>query len=215
MKSLNLFAKAAILSAGLMLLTAAVQAAPSVGTKWRLLDHPDAALADPSIPIQYGLRLDQLGGAAEDRTFSTELDSVKLVLHWQEADKAVISGTLRRNGNRVGDVWTVTYTLTGITDTGNGFTATNGSGTMTGPGSDSPITLTGYQKNGTGSAFDFLADGHRMPDSSTVVGRGWIVPANTDDWLVTAVQVPVPATIGLLGVGLIGLGAVVRRATSR
>ena len=73
--------------------------------------------------------------------------------------------------------------------------------------------LTGEQ-NGSGFAFLFLADGHRIDgDDSTPVGRGWLQPpGSTDDWLVQAALIPEPGTGLLLGLGLTALGARRRRA---
>ena len=61
--------------------------------------------------------------------------------------------------------------------------------------------------------FEFLADGLRIDgDNDSPVGRGWLMPpSTTNDWIVRAVLVPVPATGLLMGLGLVGLAAFRRR----
>lgn len=166
----------------------------SPGT-YRLLDHgfgnqgPD-----------YGLRVDALSNTL----FSTELGGVQTLLTWSGGSTATISGTLHNNTTT--DIWQVNYVLTGVVAVGTqGFTATMGSGTLTDPLSN--VTPINGEINGAGIAFDFLADGHRLPgDSDTAVGRGWLLPPNsTDDWLVRAELIPEPGSALLISLGLASL----------
>ncbi len=116
----------------------------------------------------------------------------------------------------MGDTWLVNYVLSDVTAAGGGFTASAGTGTLTDPLSNVTI-LSGEAKGGSGPAFEFFPDGHRIPgDAITTVGRGWLLPpSSTDDWLVRAVVVPEPTTTALLAAGLVGLGFAGRRRRSR
>ena len=167
---------------------------------YQLFDHGAGSLGPA-----YGLRVDALG-----EVFSVELGGASVLLTWDGGTTATIAGTLNQNSlggsGGVGPLWTVSYTLTGVSAVGTaGFTATGGSGILTDPFATDTV-LTG-ETNGSGFAFEFLADGHRIGgDSDSPVGRGWLLPpSSTDDWLVRATLVPEPGTGALLGLGLLAL----------
>ena len=216
--------KLAKLVIGLFLLGAALPAFSKTVT-YILGDHEDGALYDdvstsgPSGP--YGLRYDAIdppNGNGPTFSVGDNLGGLGglVTLTWDDANLAAgatISGSMSRNdtvANGNGDIWTVTYTLTGLVDDGNGgWTATGGSGSMNDGGA--PVILTGLQ-DGSGYAFIFANDGHRLDGDPGVgwVGRGWLTGGGTDDWLVTAV-IPVPAAIWLFPSALAALGWMRRR----
>lgn len=176
--------------------------------QYQLLDHPDGAINPPP----YGLRMDALG-----YTFSVETGGANIILDWDGGATATISGSLWNN--QLGEMWTVSYTLTGVVaEPANlGFTASAGSGLLTDPLLNDTV-LTGEPAGGTGPVFQFLADGYRLGghpafgDADTPVGRGWLLPTgSTDDWLVRATLIPEPGTALLLGLGLAGLAGTRRR----
>jgi hypothetical protein len=179
--------------AGLILMLTA-QSSFAVGVinpgLYQLLDHGFGNLGP-----DYGLRVDSINAV-----FSTELGGASVTLDWDGGTTALISGML--NNNTTNELWDVEYTLTGLVAVGTqGFTATMGSGTLTDPLNNATV-MTGEQ-DGSGIAFRFLADGHRLPgDNDTAVGRGWLLPPNsTDDWLVRAVLIPEPASLALFASG--------------
>ncbi len=175
-----------------LLLTA--QTSFAVGTLgpgvYQLHDHGFGNLGP-----DYGLRVD-----ATNDVFSVDLGGASTTLTWDGGVTATIAGTLHNNATT--DIWTVNYVLTGVTAVGTtGFTATSGSGILTDPLLN--VTNIVGELNGSGLVFSFLADGHRIPgDSSTAVGRGWLLPPNsTDDWLIRAELIPEPGTLSLLAAG--------------
>lgn len=178
-------------------------------------DHPDAALFSNHDP--YGVRVDSAPGAP---TFSvgTNLSGLggPVTLTWDPADLAAgasISGTVERNGD--GTFWTTTYTLSGLAAAGSGgFTATGGIGSLDEIGGALRSIAMSGEANTAGFVFEFDNDGWRLPTSDGWVGRGWLLPeGSTDDWLVTATIVPVPAAVWLFGSALGLLGWMRRRAT--
>ena len=176
-------------------------------------DHPDAALfqTDPTSP--YGLRVDDAPPPGVGPTFSVGTNLGGLggltTISWDPLDLAAgatISGTLERNDD--GTFWTAAYSLTGLSVAeAGGFKATAGTGSVDEIGGAArTISLTG-EADGSGNVFEFDNDGHRLVTADGWVGRGWVLPpGSTDDWLVTATLVPVPAAAWLFGSALLLLG---------
>ena len=200
-------------------LAAMAMSAQAATVSYILGDHEDGALYDgvstsgPAGP--YGLRYDDIdppNGNGPTFSVGDNLGGLGGVvkLTWDDANLAggaTLSGTMYRNDT--GDTWTVSYALSGLVDDGNGgWTATSGTGSMT-DGVD-VVSLTGKQ-DGSGFAFIFADDGHRLPGSEGWVGRGWLEGGGTDDWLVTATVVPLPAAVWLFGSALGALGWLRRR----
>ncbi|MFK7894730.1 MAG: PEP-CTERM sorting domain-containing protein [Myxococcota bacterium] len=187
------------------ILAALVCSTSASAITYQLLDHGYGALGP-----DYGLRVDSAG-----EVFSVEIGSANIILDWDGGSTATISGTLNANtasGNGgVGPTWTVNYVLTGVTASGGGFVATGGSGVLTDPSANDTALVA--EINGSGYAFQLLADGHRLPgDNSSLVARGWLLPpSSTDDWLVRAAVIPEPGTALLLGLGLAALSGARRR----
>ncbi len=180
----------AVLSAVVLLAQTSVFAGVMGPGVYQIHDHGYGNLGP-----NYGLRVDALS-----KTFSTDLGGASVTMTWNGGATATISGLLHDNDNA--DLWAVEYTITGITAVGtSGFTATGGSGTLTDPLLN--VTVLTSEQNNVGSAFDFLADGHRLPgDNDTPVGRGWLLPPNSvDDWLIRGELIPEPGTLALLAAG--------------
>ena len=175
---------------------------------YKLADHPDGVLSSPT--VSYGLRLDQIGGSPEERTFSVQ----DLFLTWDGGVTASISGTVKNNSSD--EIFDVSHTFSGVSSQAGGFVATGGVLTLTpqaGNTVGAPVAPINSAQNGSNLAFLLLDDGHRLDgDNSSFVGRGWLSgPGSANDWLVTATVVPVPAAVWLFGSGLAGLFALRRR----
>ncbi len=190
----------------------------AIPVTYLLGDHPDAALyqSDPTSP--YGLRFDAAPPPGNGPTFSvgTNLGGLggPVTLMWDPANLAggaTISGTIERNDD--GSFWTVTYILSGLVAAENGgFKATSGIGSVDEIGGALRSIAMNGEADGTGFVFEFDDDGHRLGTSSGWVGRGWLLPPDsTEDWLVTAQVIPVPAAAWLFGSALGLLGWVRRR----
>ena len=186
---------------------------------YTLDNHPDGTETNkgPDAPNHYGLRLDfPFAGSvndnnAADRTFSV----ISLTLEYDPdapTPTAVMTGTISRNSNPA-DIYNVNHVFSGVTphSSGNGFEATGGKLTLSG-GLDAAINgMYDSKQNGSGIAFALLHDGHRVPGSTAPVARGWLMAAGTNDWLLTATVVPLPAAAWLFISGLAGLGLIRRR----
>jgi len=201
MKRLELLLGTLLISVALPVLAAPVT--------FTLGDHPDAQLfqSDPTSP--YGIRIDNAPPPGAGPTFSvgTNLGGLggPTTLTWDPLNLgagATITGTLERNDD--GTFWTATYTLSGLFAAANGgFEATAGTGSLDEIGGLArSIALTGEQNN-AGIVFEFDNNGHRLPTADGWVGHGWLLPpGSTDDWLVTATHVPVPAALWLFASAL-------------
>ena len=203
-KNANSFARSFILPISIFLSVLVFSTSASAAVVTFLLgDHPDAQLfqSDPLSP--YGLRLDNEEPAGVGPTFSVGSNLGGLggptLLTFDDADLsagATISGSLERNDD--GTFWNATYNLTGlVSDGAGGFTATGGSGSVDEIGGlGRSISLTGETFQNSDIVFIFANDGHRLDGSTGYVGRGWLLPTgSTDDWLVTATQIPLPGAI--------------------
>lgn len=208
------------LALGALIILAVLPAHAAIVT-YQLGDHLNAAgyISDPTSP--YGLRVDSATGSP---TFSVDTNlggaGGLTTISWDPANLAAgatITGTMERNGD--GTFWTVAYSLTGLSVAENGgFKATGGSGSADEIGGAlRSITLAG-ETNGSGIAFEFDNDGHRLANPGDLpdgwVGRGWLLPPDsTDDWLVTGVLIPVPAAAWMFGSALGLLGWMRRRVS--
>lgn len=187
---------------------------------YRMLDHPDGGASKSSPFASYGLRLDEYGSYWSFENGGNVTMSIDDGDGVVGAGTMTISGMMRRSFGAIhtpsfGDLWDISYSITGLTVGANGTfvdTGGNGSGTI----SNSTLSYSlGSKANGAGQYFLFLADGHRVPGSSQLIGRGWV--DGSDDWpgandlLFTVTPVPLPAAAWLLIAGLGTLGYVGRR----
>ena len=195
---------------------------------YRLLDHPDAALTDLQGP--YGLRMDSLtppDGAGPTFSVNTNGALVLLVL---DGDTATISGRIWNNATS--SLWEVSQTYEGLTPVAGpeaGVFTTDESAAsqivLTDPGN---ILHTFLPKSDGSASMRMIADGHRCDEPTTsggscidgldtIVMRGWFDldphDGTTNDWLVQAQLVPLPAAVWLFISGLGMLVGVARRRT--
>ena len=174
---------------------------------YEFFDHPDGALSSFG---PYGLRLDFLdknfpGKGKKGPTFSVELGGASVFLDWDGVGSASISGTIYHNVT--GDLWTVEHVLEDITLQGDGgFTAASGDMTLTDP--FNTVYIIESKQNGDGDAFIFAADNHRCDgysDCGPINARGWLNNHGTNDWLVQATLIPIPAALPMFLFGLMSL----------
>ena len=185
-----------------------VSSNPASAAIFNIADHPDGS---ESAIYEYGLRLD-----GEDKFFSMDGASTAQLFVDTTNGTASIMGTVIENSDTNNNVatWTISYVFSGVSLVGMGgeFTASGGAGTVTEIGGAMEIiNMIGKQKSGTGIAFSFLNDGHRLPGNTGLVGRGWIQKHGTNDFLFTATVVPLPPAALLFGSALAGMGFLGRR----
>lgn len=208
-KKLRLGAAAAITT----LTLCAASAATAAVHVFDLHDNPDGTKTSKG--YDYGLRLDHYG-----KFFSFDHGSTARLRYNSSTGEATITGTMRESkgynaagtAREYGDLWTISYTMTGLTDLGGGAfedTVGNGSGSITLAGTS--YTL-GAKSDGS-TYFTLDDDGHRLPAGSDFFsGRGWVDPAanlgGANDFLFAAnlAVMPVPAAGWLLIAGIGGLG---------
>ena len=155
-------------------------------------DHPDGArIADGA----YGLRLD----AWYDSLFSVGVNidiagGGPVTMTFDPGDLAAgatLSGNIKltattNGGSPIGDIWSLTYTLSGLTAHQGGFKATSGVGSIVDltPGDIDnffdQVDFVGKQ-DGAGIAFYFAPNGFRLGEhegegysSTDWVGNGWV-----------------------------------------
>lgn len=191
--------------------------------EFELGDHPDGSAAVPF----YGLRLDNILDPGTMTLSMEHHDNTRLTVIDDNGDLSMrITGTLfggvvNNNAYVSTNSYEIDFTYAlNVTDSGdgwvvNGFDAGN-TGTITNLTTEEVTNLYG-KANMSGLVFSMRADGHRMGDSSSWVGRGWLTtnddgtnPAGgSQDWLFTATTIPSPSGLAILG--LSGLVSTRRR----
>ncbi|MCB0483241.1 MAG: PEP-CTERM sorting domain-containing protein, partial [Flavobacteriales bacterium] len=202
-------------------------------------NHPDGGIAPPL----YGFRLDGLlGDPAKEYTFDFDHSGSNMTLTW-DGSKIVIDGTAF-GGEDIGggykagttDLWNIHFEYKiGISQSANGglidlvvHADNQNFGTISSSFGSWELEDQSNNNQNTGLAFqlgDEDGGGHR--GFSGISGWGWVnhgancISGRCDhiyssDWLFTAEknQVPLPATIWLFGIGLLGL-TVLNRGRSR
>lgn len=212
-----MFFKSLKLAAAMVLGLGVAQASAAVYT-YDLSDHPNATFASK---YDYGLRLDRYKSF-----FSFNNGASAQMVYDSDAGTATIKGTMiRSKGNGVfGSLWDVVYTMTGLTDMGDGtFLDENGKGTGSISSTVSTATYAlGAKANRWGKYFVFLDDGNRLAGDpgEGLVGRGWVKDTDCcNDFLFRAELVPgspggvvpLPAAAWMLLSGVAGLGVISRR----
>lgn len=184
---------------------------------YALADHPDGLLNPPA----YGLRFDGIfgGGAA---TFSMDYygDSTLTVHDNGSTIDIRIMGTLYggevdgSGGYLSADTYHLDFSYTvDVQAQADGWIAfgehSGDAGSLIrdvgGSASLDPLDQFSLspKMDGSGQAFAFLADGHRLPNNTDWVGRGWFEPypggTGSQDLLFTGTLIPAPGALGMLG----------------
>ena len=210
----------------------------SAATIYNLFDHSDGNRSDGPEYFEYGLRLDSVGGANNPNSFwsfeSSDDGNAQLPASSSLAtlsvdfarDAASISGQLRNNGT--GELWTIDYSLSGLTildgtllgdaGVGTSFGAVSGAGSLINSDSSVSIALDGLLDSRDEFAFTLafesgLGDGISFrsgPLGETNTAGGWIDAPGTNDFLATVSPVPLPAAGWMLLSALSGLGLIRR-----
>lgn len=213
-------------TAAIISMTAPANAA---STTYNMFDHPDGA---KSATYDYGLRLDREN---PDMFFSAEDGSGNSILQLEYTAPTpngsdamfTLSGQVRLNGYAGAwnnTLWDVVYSMSGVTDHGNGIFVAGANSTM---GADSLTCASAacgtasYTIGRKARASDtvFFALGIPGDDPGNIVrggvltATGWADGAGTNDWLLTGqvAVAPLPAGVLFLLTGLAGLGFVARR----
>ncbi|MEO0668764.1 MAG: VPLPA-CTERM sorting domain-containing protein [Pseudomonadota bacterium] len=181
-------------------------------------DHPDGG---ESGSFDYGVRLDNVTSSPRFFTFDPTLGSSAQLTYDDVALSATLTGTVYESTGvgTVGNPYILNYRLDGVTDLGGGFfeqrTVQSG-GTLT---FGSEIITLGTAAS-SGIFFKFANDGHRLPGSTGIAGRGWVKSGpGANDFLFTASNpvtiipdpVPLPAAGWMLLAGIGGIGLMRRR----
>lgn len=201
-----------------LMVAAALMAAVGVAqagtvTHFALADHPDGNQNPPS----YGLRFDGIfgGGIATfsmdhfgDTTLTVTDTGPNIEIH---IEGTLYGGEVDGSGGYISaDSYLLDFTYTmSVNAVANGWIAAGehagNTGTLTQLGGPASVYTLDTKADGDGNAFLFLADGHRLPNDSDWVGRGWFQPypgtSGSQDFLFTATVIPAPGVIGLAGVG--------------
>ena len=180
-----------------------------------LADHPDGSKRGS---YDYGLRLD---AATPNPRFFTFGNGSSVQLSYDDiALTATLSGSVFESTGvgTVGNAYTLSYTMSGLTDLGGGFfvqKTSNSGGTLT---LGTEVITLGTSSNGD-HYFKFANDGHRLGTPNGIAGRGWVASGpGANDFLFTAAvsdisPVPLPAAGWMLIAGLGGLAGLRRRKT--
>ncbi|MHA7813315.1 MAG: VPLPA-CTERM sorting domain-containing protein [Phycisphaerales bacterium] len=217
---LNTLSAAAV---GLGILSTSALGGDVILQTFDLFDHPQGQVA----PQAYGLRLDSVG-PDDPMTFSFGNSQANSTMTLQVVDTGSnieirMFGTVTGNsatGGTISNTFTVdvSYVVDAVTGGWEDNNSANGSviGSIVGDFGSGVESIDLSGKTDGSDTFRFLSDGWRISgDSSTWVGRGWVMPegssgGNTNDWLFQAALVPLPpAAWG--GLAMLGGIAAARR----